>query len=147
MLSERLCSRIPSAKAIGRALLEDWVVVFSKRSKDGTGKANLVEKSGAVTWGVLYEIDVQDLEVLDRVEGGYKRLTVRVRKSGGDEVEATTYISENLTDDPTAHRWYKDTILSGAHEHSLPQSYIAYLEELPVKSNSNSENGRLTHKD
>lgn len=134
MSSARLRSRVPSARTVGRALLKDWMVVFNKRSKDGTGKANLVERRGAETWGVLYEIDVRDLDMLDRAEGGYQRVTVQVCKPDESVVEAVTYISENLTDDPTADGRYKKLLLSGAREHNLPPSYIAYLEGLPVKS-------------
>jgi len=139
MSSERLRSRISFMQIISRALLKDWKVVFNKRSNDGSGKANLVESPGAVTWGVLYEIDVQDLDTLDKIEAGYEHTTVRIWTPDGNVVEAVTYISENLTDDPRAYKWYKELILSGARENNLPQDYIAYLEELPVKPNSDSE--------
>lgn len=139
MSSEYLRSRIASAELIGPAFLRDRRMLFDKRSKDGSGKANLVESPGTVTWGVLYEIDVQDLDTLDKVEGGYERVTVRVWKLDGNVVEAVTYISTNLTDDPRAYKWYKEFILSGARENNLPQDYIAYLKGLPVKSNRNSE--------
>jgi gamma-glutamylcyclotransferase (GGCT)/AIG2-like uncharacterized protein YtfP len=139
MSSEHLLSRISSIKIIGCALLKDWKVVFNKRSNDGSGKANLVESPGTVTWGVLYEMDVQDLDTLDKIEDGYEHATVRVWTLGGNVVEAVTYISENLTDDPRAYKWYKELILSGARENNLPQDYIAYLEGLPVKPNNNSE--------
>jgi len=134
MSGARLRSRVPSAKTVGRALLKDWMVVFNKLSKDGTGKANLAQRPGAKTWGVLYEIDVRELDMLDRAEGGYQRVTVQVCKPDEGVVEAVTYISETLTDDPTAAGWYKKLLLSGAREHNLPPSYIAYLEGLPVKS-------------
>lgn len=140
MLSERLCSRVLSAKAIGCARLEDWRLVFNKRSIDGSAKANLIESLGDTTWGVLYEIDAQDLERLDRVEGGYKRISVRARKSDGETVEAVTYVSAELTDEQIAYDWYKDTVITGAREHNLPQEYIAYLERLPSKPDrTNSE--------
>lgn len=139
MSSECLRSRIASAELIGPAFLKDRRMLFDKRSKDGSGKANLVESPGTVTWGVLYEIDVQDLDTLDKAEGGYERVTVRVWNPDGNVVEAVTYISTNLTDDLRAYKWYKEFILSGARENNLPQDYIAYLEGLPMKSNSNSE--------
>lgn len=140
MLSERLCSRIPSAQAIGCARLEDWRLVFNKRSVDGSAKANLVESPGDTTWGVLYEIEAQDLERLDKVEGGYRRISVWAREPDGEMVEAVTYVSAELTDEQTAYDWYKDTVIAGAREHNLPQEYIAYLERLPSKPNrTNSE--------
>jgi cation transport regulator ChaC len=109
--------------------------MFNKRSKDGSAKANVVESPGDATWGVLYEIEAQDLERLDRVEGGYGRISVRVRKPDGETVEAVTYVSAELTDEQTAYDWYKDMVTAGAREHNLPQEYIAYLEGLPSKPN------------
>jgi len=139
MSSERLRSRSTSVKVIGRAFLNDWKIVFNKRSRDGSGKANLVESPGNVTWGVLYEICNSDLDTLDRVEGGYQRITVKVQQPCGKMVEAVTYRSENLTNDPLPYKWYKELLLSGAREHNLPQDYIAYLEGFPVKSDNGSE--------
>jgi len=139
MLSERLRSRITALNIVGRASLKDKQVVFNKRSKDRSGKANLVESVGCVTWGVLYEINAQDLDKLDKIEDGYERVAVRVRKPDGSEVEAVTYVSEKTTNDSRPYRWYKKLLLSGAREHNLPQDYIAYLEGFRVKPDNDSE--------
>ena len=139
MSSERLYSRIASVKVVGRAFLKNMRVMFNKRSKDGSGKANLVESSGCEAWGVLYEIDIQDLYMLDRVEGGYDRATAQVWKCDGKAVEAVMYVSTNLTDDPRAYDWYKALVLSGARENKLPQYYIVYLEGLLSKPSVESE--------
>lgn len=134
MSSARLRSRVTSAELMGPAFLKDVRMLFNKCSKDGSGKANLVESPGDVTWGVLHEIDVQDLDKLDKVEGGYDRVTVQVWKSDGNVVKSVTYITTNLTDDPRAYEWYKEYILAGAKESNIPKDYIAYLEGLPSKS-------------
>ena len=134
MSSVRLCSRVTSPELIGSAFLKDVRMLFNKCSKDGSGKANLEESLGDVTWGALYEIDVQDLDRLDKAESGYDRVTIQVVKPDGNVVNAVTYVSTNLTDDPSAYEWYKDFILSGAKEGGLPKDYIAYLEGLPSKS-------------
>ena len=76
---------------------------------------------------------------LDRIEGGYERVTVRVRQPNGNVVEAVTYISDELTKDARPYSWYKKLIISGAREHNLPQDYIVYLEGIPVKSDNNME--------
>ena len=134
MSSKRLRSRVTSAELIDPAFLKDVRMLTNKRSKDGSGKANLVESPGDVTWGVLYEIDVQDLDTLDKVESEYDRVTLKVWKPDGNVVKAVMYISTNLTDDPRAYEWYKEFILAGAKESNLPKDYIAYLEGLPSKS-------------
>ncbi|MFC1935881.1 gamma-glutamylcyclotransferase, partial [Chloroflexota bacterium] len=121
------------AKFTGRGFLTDKKMLFNKRSMDGSGKANLVDSPDDVTWGVIYEIDAQDLDALDRIEGGYDRLPVLVRRLDGDTVEAESYVSRNLADAPVSYEWYKELVLSGAREHNLPQDYIFYLERLPSK--------------
>lgn len=128
MSSVRLRSRIPSVKVVDQAYLKDRKVLFNKRSTDGSGKANLVESPGDVTWGVLYEMNDSDVEQLDRIEKGYQRIKIRVWQPDGETLEAVTYQSTQLTDDPIAYDWYKDLLITGAREHHLPQDYIAYLE-------------------
>jgi len=130
-------SRIVSAKRVGFAYLKDKKMLFNKRSVDVSGKANLTDSPGDVTWGVLYELDIQDLDTLDRVEGGYDRITVQAWKPDGDIVEAVSYISANLTDDPVAYEWYKEIVVAGAREQNLPQDYVSYLERLPSKPDGN----------
>lgn len=149
MQQKRLRSRIGPVKVKSRAFLRDWQMVFNKRSIDGSGKANLVESPGAVTWGVLYEIDAQDFKKLDGIEGGYDRVPVRVWTPDGNAVEAVTYISTNITDDPRPYKRYKDLLISGARENGLPGDYIAYIESFPEKTDENttSVNSGSTHKD
>jgi len=133
MSTKHLHSRVASARPVGYASLENRRVLFNKSSKYGSGKANLVDSPGDVTWGVLYEIDTEDLDKLDRIEVGYNRVSVQVRKPDGDIVVAATYISTNLTDEPVAYDWYKKLVLSGAREHNLPTDHIVYIEQLPSK--------------
>jgi cation transport regulator ChaC len=133
MLSSHIKKRVASAKAIGRASLYDWCVAFSKKSKDGSGKANLFQKTGFVTWGCLYEIDVNEISKLDKVEKGYVRTKVIVMKDDKKIAEAETYISDNLTDNPVGFDSYKQMLILGAIEHNLPTEYILYLQQLPSR--------------
>lgn len=134
MASKHLRPRIRSAKPIGRAVLGGKKVIFNKQSKDGSGKANLVDSPTRCAWGVLYEIDDQDLDKLDRVEGNYHRTTVKVRRPDGGLLIAETYVSDYLTEQPVAYDWYKKRVLEGAREHGLPNNYIAYLKRLPSRA-------------
>ncbi len=133
MLSSRITKRVPSAKAVGRAALYDWCIAFSKKSKDGSGKANLFQKTGFITWGILYEISIDEINKLDKVEKGYTRKTVNVKKDNGEITEAETYISDNLIDNPVAYDSYKQMLISGAIEHNLPAEYVLYLQQLPSR--------------
>lgn len=133
MFTRRICSRVTSARPIGRAYLGDKKLLFNKRSLDGSGKSNLVDSPGDLTWGVLYEIDVEGLATLDEIEHGYDRIWVQVRDCKGNVFKAVTYVSADLTSDPAAHGWYKELVLAGAREHNLPKDYVAYLERLPSR--------------
>jgi hypothetical protein len=113
--------------------LEGKKLAFNKRSVDSSGKANLVDSPGDITWGVLYEIDHQSLDVLDEIETGYERVSVQVHKVENAAVTVVTYISDRLTNDPVPFEWYKELVLSGAREHDLPSEYLAYLEQFPCR--------------
>ena len=133
MSSSHLVQRISSTTAIGRAALSDWCVTFNKKSKDGSGKANLLYKPGFVTWGSLYEMSFDEITKLDKIEKCYNRITIKVIKDNGELVEAETYISDYLIERPIAFDSYKQMLISGAIEHHLPPEYIHYLQQLPSK--------------
>jgi gamma-glutamylcyclotransferase len=138
MATSHMVSRIPSAEPLGRARLRDKRVVFNKRSKDGSGKANLIDSPGSVSWGVLYKVDFEDMKTLDRIEGGYVRTQVTVQLDEGSTVLAETYTSAEVTDEPVAYGWYRDLLVTGAREHSLPTDYVCYLESLPAKADTST---------
>ncbi len=56
LLSTRLTARCPSARVVGVAMTADWTVSFTKPGGDGSGKAGLVQRQGAVQPGVVYEL-------------------------------------------------------------------------------------------
>jgi len=129
----RMTERIPNARPVKVARLRGFKMVFNKVSIDGSAKANLVPSDGVFTWGVLYQLHPDDFQVLDRYEGGYDRIEIAVETQDGQTVTAWTYISDNITDDMRAYGWYKELLVKGAEEHGLPQDYIEYLRNLPVK--------------
>jgi len=142
MSTERMSSRASSAKTVGRARIPDKRLVYNKRSKDGSGRANLVDSPGDEVWGVLYEVETDQLVALDRTEGGYERQEVSVITEQGQTIQAVVYISDQLTDTPIPYDWYKQLIVSGAREHQLPEHYIELLEALPAKSNLREQSRR-----
>ena len=134
MATDQMHSRISSAKVFGCARLNDKRLIFSKKSKDGSGKANLIDSLGDVTWGVLYEIESKDLVKLDRIERGYKRVSLKAYTRQGNPILVKTYISSALTERPVAYDWYKELLVSGACEHNLPKDYLDYLKQLPSRT-------------
>jgi hypothetical protein len=124
----RMLARVPGAVSRGRARLAGHRLVFNKRGRDGSAKANLAAEADAEVWGVVWEIDVTDLSVLDPHEGGYERARVRVEASDGTRVEVEVYVSERLTEDLVPYDWYLEHVLRGARAHDLPEDYVARIE-------------------
>lgn len=133
MKTDRLLSRAPSAKKIGIGKIANKRLVFNKKSKDGSGKANIVDSKGESVFGVLFKLNYSELKLLDRAEKGYKRSLAQIELDDGTFIYALVYIASIFTDNSIAYDWYKNIILEGAHEHCLPKECIQYLARLPAK--------------
>lgn len=131
---DRLRRRVPRAEPAGIGWLAGHAVAFDKRGRDGSGKANLSPAPDARVWGALYRLHLEDFARLDRFEGGYERVEVRVARPGGGLVEAITYRSGRLLDAPVAFDWYRRLVLEGAREHGLPEEHVGRLESLPWRA-------------
>lgn len=130
MASARMTERVPSARVISVGYLSDARVVFNKRGKDGSAKANLEVCSGERAWGVIYELDADDLVLLDRIEGGYQRQRTIIVTPDGGRLRAEVYRSDRLIADPVPFDWYKELVLAGAREHGLPEEHIQLLAKV-----------------
>ena len=70
MLARRLKYRCPCAKKVALKRVESYSLEFSKKSKDGSEKATLVEDKNNCVHGVLFEIKAKlNWNGLDRTEG------------------------------------------------------------------------------
>lgn len=131
MLSGRLKDRCPSARPLGVAQLSGHELRWHKRSRDGSGKCDVVPSSnGQVVFGVVYEIVESERADLDRAEGcgnGYVRTNVQVNLNG-EAVTASTYVATKVDPNIKPYTWYKALVVAGAKEHGLPADYIASLE-------------------
>ena len=126
----RLC---PTHRYLGIARLADHRLAFTRRSvKTGSGVADIVEDPGRTVWGVLYEIEPNELVAVDRKEGNgwaYTRTIVPVRLGPeGPERAAVTYTvrCKEPTDVPPS-RQYLGRVIAAARERGLPDRYIEQL--------------------
>ncbi|MBS0541730.1 MAG: gamma-glutamylcyclotransferase [Proteobacteria bacterium] len=147
MSTARLRKRAPSCKPLGVATLPGHSLRFHKRSTDRSGKCNAIPSdsdNGVI--GVLFSFDPADRAKLDEAEGagrGYEHALVTVINEKGDRRKVLTYLaSSNYVDDSLKpYSWYKDLVLAGAKEHSLPPKYIAdYIE--PVEAIDDPDKAR-----
>ena len=123
MLSSRLIARCPSARVICTVIATNHALEFSKKSNDGSGKATLVSQKTAIhTPGVLFEIDADEREELDKFEGagkGYDRIDEFSVTTSDETVNATTYLASTTQSDLLPFDWYLAVVIGGALEHEL----------------------------
>ncbi len=126
-------SRVPTASCGGRAWLPDYRLVFEKRGRDGSAKANLRREPGARVWGVLYALAPGDWATLDRSESGYARVAVAVRtQAAGESTRAETYQSEQRLADERPRASYLRMVVDGARAQGLPEDYVRALAATAV---------------
>ncbi len=139
MLTERLRVRCGSATPLCTAVADGYALAFSKKGRDGSGKATIVSCSGGDrTCGVLFNLDERELPALDRYEGagsGYDRVpNLLVRARDNDRRPAvTTYIArpDAIDGSLSPFDWYLGLVAAGARQHALPADYIRKVEAVP----------------
>jgi hypothetical protein len=124
MSRARLVARIGEVEVLGHARLPDHVHRFSKRGADGTGKGNVEPAPGHTAHGVLYRVDVDQLEALAEFEGGYRRVEIGVLY-GEAEVVALTFVAIAPGEAPAPSAEYLAHYRRGIAEHGLPSDYLA----------------------
>jgi gamma-glutamylcyclotransferase (GGCT)/AIG2-like uncharacterized protein YtfP len=144
---DQMKQRCPSARFLGIAVLLDRRLAFSRYSSSSTrkcGVADAVEYEGNQVWGVVYDIDEQDIGNLDKNEGfqpgskknSYQREQRHVFLEGRRKKPLAVAIYF-ATPQPGVHlpnQKYKDLILSGAKYWHLPDKYIRdILEPIQVQ--------------
>jgi len=139
MCTARMRERAPSATPAGTAVLQHYHVICNKLGRDGTGKANIAPRHHARAHGVLYDLDMKEMDALDMEEKGYRRIEKTVLNDMAETVRAQTYVAFLLTHNPVAAGWYKNIMIQGALEHGLPEDYIHELERLPANSGYKSD--------
>ena len=138
MLPARLLAR--NVLLLGRGLpgsANGYRLIFNKRSDDGSSKANLIAAPGEITWGVLFAVDPNTLDNLDKAEGApghYRREQgIRVQTATG-EVAAMTYLAQpdKIHANPAQpYDWYLALILAGALGNpGIPRRWIAHLRQM-----------------
>lgn len=142
--------RVPAAKFAVIGFVRGRRPHFHKRSRDGSGKCDIPESGNDtdIVYGVLYEIPDSDIGVLDRAEGvghGYTRSKLMVSVEGQTPVLATVYLADasHIDSELQPYEWYRDLVLAGAEQHTLPNDYICAISSIPVRPDPQS-NTRTT---
>ena len=131
--------RCPSTRFICVAKLPDPRLAFTRKStRRNCGVADVVKTEGNEVWGVVYEIDDDDLPKLDRLEGVHSG--AYVRRDGellctldNRDIQASIYFADREKNPPLPNVGYKRLILSGARFWQLPQLYLDQLESIETE--------------
>ena len=151
LLSRRLADRCPSARYHALACAEDLAIEFSKESgEDGSGKATLVPSHGHRLYGVVYEVESGELEILNRIESGYdlKHDFKVFLPDTGAPLTVKTYIAPGGSRKPglKPFDWYFALIVAGAIEHGFPQAEIRAYQNMEFRTDNEGENRSNTLK-
>ena len=124
----RLRKRVPSALALGVAVLRGHRLAFHKVGRDGSAKCNarMTGRQADDVHGVLYCMDARHKSRLDAAEGlgrGYQEKAVRVRLHDGRILTAFTYFATHIDTGLRPYAWYLEHVIRGAREHGLPRPY------------------------
>ncbi len=114
--------------------------------------ATIVDAEGESVWGVLWELDIEHMQTLDKQEGVpkvYNRRTIQVligspiycvfvttdcdqvETEAGADVEAVTYVMVRpLVEDRRPSQLYHSVIMEGAREHGLTGHYLEILTSI-----------------
>ncbi len=137
MLSARLRERCSSAAPLCVAELNGFMLRWHKRSKDCSGKCDIVSVSSlkAQIFGVLYRVAEHEKCLLDKAEGlghGYAEIGIDVLCEGV-RIAAKAYQATDIDHSLRPYSWYRALVVAGAREHCLPEEYISQLEAVAAQ--------------
>lgn len=112
--------------------LNGYELKFNKKSKDGSGKANIVVNPEEIIEGRFFKLTNVQLTKLECYEKGYHRENVQINV-GGKEIIAITYVADidKIDNSLEPSEDYLDLIVCGAHEE--PQLSHEYIEKIKVR--------------
>lgn len=145
MSIRRLLARVPSAKKVDAGILEKHELKFHKKSdKDGSAKCDACDTGDPehLLHGVVFHIPESQKPGLDRVEGlgcGYEQKDVEIILNNSKAITAFTYYATSIDQELKPLDWYKEHVLRGATENSLPAEYIQSIESIEHEVDPDAE--------
>ncbi|ESO09758.1 hypothetical protein HELRODRAFT_186293 [Helobdella robusta] len=116
------------------AKLNDFKLDFGWNSKTWNGAvATIIPCCGSHVWGVVWTMDVDDINILNEQEGVssgvYEPFSVDVATPNDEIIQCRSYrlLKEKLESDKPS-KSYLDVIIKGALQHNLPRDYVQWLK-------------------
>lgn len=126
----QMLERCPGSIYRGLARLDDYQLVFNRKGTYHTGAvASVIRAPGEVVHGVVWEVIVEEVLGLDRIENpdAYSRLAVSIEHESGRTIEAFCYVAHPEPSPPPPDPEYVRRLLLAAEAAELPSEYIARL--------------------
>ena len=139
MFTYRLEKRVGRVEIIGVCKLSRHSLQFNKISIDGSLKANITTDDNDDVYGVLFKINPNKKDELDKEEGlgkGYIINEIEVEQLATNEKKkAFTYVADKIYNSNTnkPYNWYVELIAIGAEEHKLPKEYVNKIKLISTK--------------
>jgi gamma-glutamylcyclotransferase (GGCT)/AIG2-like uncharacterized protein YtfP len=121
---KRQCNIISKKKGI----LYNFELKFNKKSTDGSGKCNIIEKDKNIVEGGVYEIDEDSLQKLTEIEKGYYKKIVHIHINN-EVLNCITFVADKdkINDSLKPNIEYKKTVILGAKEFELSEKYKIFI--------------------
>lgn len=148
LLRERILINNSSAKFYGIGRLKGYRFAFDSPLGKNTDRwlgaiATILQaNASAYVYGVIWEINVSELQNLDKQEGYYDAIQVDVEVLPANQTETNertvvevvqcrTYQLSKCNGVTLPSPFYKKVIVMGARQNGLPEDYITHIEQLP----------------
>jgi len=141
MSSKRILDRCSTATFKEVVKVEGYKFSFNKKSTDGSGKGNMTLSKSKTDFvlGVVFEIEESQRKTLEDAEGlgnGYEEIKLDLTNEAGKKLECIAYVATEakfIDNKLVPYDWYKEHCLIGAREFNLPDSYVAMIEAIDSK--------------
>ena len=114
------------------ASLKDFQLVFDQAgfNDPSWSPANIRSEQGGLVDGMVYEVEENDLKILDGYEKYYQRLEVRVMATQEKNLDAVTYLSKKSCGEKPPTQEYLNFLLEG--KSFLSREYFDKLSRIQV---------------
>lgn len=126
----QMLQRCPGSIYRGLARLDDYQLVFNRKGTYHSGAvASVIRAPGQVVHGVVWEVIVDEILGLDRIENpdAYTRSAISVAHESGRVIEVFCYVAHPEESPPPPDPEYVRRLLLAAEAADLPREYIARL--------------------
>ena len=134
---QKMCDRCRSSRVLGVARLAGYRLGFTRYSSGWEGGvADVLVSPQDEVWGLIYQIDDNDLFELDKFEGypkAYTRFQTSVRLGTGLLEDVWVYMVADKEAHIAPTVKYLNIIKMAAAELNFPKSYCEELETISTK--------------